>query len=198
MTAMFKVMLKAITYSATLTNKSPAARFWRLIELDTNKLKPNMIEVSRMEVPGQDVFPMVKSENMGTAINLFLTSDGKESSTYIDVADLESLNRGIPELQGVISPDPKHLVIGNLGEENCFEYDFDSGSEMFFHGQPITSITVEGGLKVQGEQNYKILPSVTIVLKEPEAVIKVEVGFIRLECKPPAKVRRSFRPLSRK
>ena len=166
--------------------------------MDTNKLKPNMIEVSRMEVPGQDVFPMVKSENMGTAINLFLTSDGKESSTYIDVADLESLNRGIPELQGVISPDPKHLMVGKIGEEHCFEYDFDSGSEMLFHGEPIKSITVEGGLEVRGEQTSKILPSVTIVLKEPEAVIKVEVGFIRLECKPPAKVRRSFRPLPRK
>ena len=165
--------------------------------MDTNKLKPNMIEVSRMEVPGQDVFPKVKSENMGTAINLFLTSDGKQSSTYIDVADLESLNRGIPELQGVISPVPKNLVIGSNGEENCFEYDFDSGSEMLFHGEPIKSITVEGGLEVR-EKTTKILPAVTIVLKEPEAVIKVEVGFIRLECKPPAKVRRSFRPLSRK
>ncbi len=167
--------------------------------MDTNKLKPNMIEVSRMEVPGQDVFPKVKSENMGAAINLFLTSDGKQSSTHIDVAKLESLNRGIYALEGVISPAPKLIVIGNVGEEICFEYDFDSGSEMLFHGQPITSITVEGGLKVQGEQNSnKILPSVTIVLKEPVAVIKVDVGFIRLECKPPAKVRRSFRPLPRK
>jgi hypothetical protein len=166
--------------------------------MDTNKLKPNMIEVSRMEVPGQDVFPKVKSENMGAAINLFLTSDGKQSSTHIDVAKLESLNRGIYALEGVISPAPKHIVIWNVGEEICFEYDFDSGSEMLFHGQPITSITVEGGLKVQGEQNYKILPSVTIVLKEPEVAFKLDVGFIRLECKPPAKVRRSFRPLPRK
>ena len=166
--------------------------------MDAKKLKPNIIEVSRMEVPGQDVFPKLKSENMGAAINFFLTSDGKQSSTYIDVAKLESLNRGIYELEGVISPAPKHIVIGNVGEENCFEYDFDSGSEMLFHGQPITSITVEGGLEIRGEDASKILPSVTIVLKEPEAVIKVQVGFIRLECKPPARVRRSFRPLSRK
>ena len=165
--------------------------------MDAKKLKPNIIEVSRMEVPGQDVFPKLKSENMGAAINFFLTSDGKQSSTYIDVAKLESLNRGIYELEGVISPAPKHIVIGNVGEENCFEYDFDSGSEMLFHGQPITSITVEGGLEIRGEPS-KILPSVTVVLKEPEAVIKVQVGFIRLECKPPAKVRRSCRPMPRK
>jgi hypothetical protein len=164
--------------------------------MDAKKLKPNIIEVCRMEVAGQDVFPKLKSENMGAAINFFLTSDGKQSSIYIDVAKLESLNRGIYELEGVISPAPKHIVIGNVGEENCFEYVFDSGSEMLFHGQPITSITVEGGLDVNNGR--KILPSVTIVLKEPEAVIKVQVGFIRLECKPPARVRRSFRPLSRK
>lgn len=166
--------------------------------MDANKLKPNTIQVSRMEVPGQDVFPKVKSENMGAAINLFLTSDGKQSSTYIDVAKLESLNRGIYELEGVISPAPKHIVIGNIGEENCFEYDFDSGSEMLFQGRPLKSIMVEGGLEVRGEKNSKVLPSVTVVLKEPEAVIKVQVGFIRLECKPPARVRQSFRPLSRK
>ncbi len=161
--------------------------------MESKKLKLNTILVSRMESPGREDFPKVKSENMGNAINLFLTSDGKQSSTYIDVADL---NRGIPELQGVISPDPKKIVIGNLGEENCFEYDFDSGSEMLFHGEPIKSITVEGGLEVRGKETTKILPAVTIVLKEPEAVIKVEVGFIRLECKPPAKVRRSFRPIT--
>ncbi len=166
--------------------------------MDAKKPKPNFIEVSRMEVRGQDVFPKVKSENMGAAINFFLTSDGKQSSTYIDVAKLESLNRGIYELEGVISPAPKHIVIGNVGEENCFEYDFDSGSEMHFHGQAISSITVEGGLKICGERNTKILPSVTVVLKEPEAVIKVQVGFIRLECKAPAKVLRSCRPMPRK
>ena len=166
--------------------------------MESEKLKPNSIQVSRMEVAGREDFPIVKSENMGAAVYLLLTSDGKKSSTHIDVAKLESLNRGIYALEGVISPAPKLIVIGNVGEEICFEYDFDSGSEMLFHGQPITSITVEGGLEVRGEKNSKVLPSVTVVLKEPEAVIKVEVGFIRLECKPPANVRRSSRPLPRK
>lgn len=166
--------------------------------MESNKFKPNTIQVSRMESPGSEDFPKVKSKNMGAATYLFLAYDGNESSTHVDVAKVESLHRGSPQLEMVISPTPKHLVVGKIGEENCFEYDFDSGSEMLFKGKPIKSVMVEGGLALQGDQATATLPAITVVLKEPEVAFNVEVGFIRLECKPPATVRRSFRPLPRK
>ena len=166
--------------------------------MESNKLKPNTIQVSRIESPGCKDVTKVKSENMGGAIYLFLTSDGNKSSTHIDVVKVEFLRKGIFQSEGIISPTPKHLVVGKIGEENCFEYDFDSGSEMLFKGKTVKSIMVEGGLEIRGDQSTTILPVITVVLKEPEVAFKLDVGFIRLECKPPAKVRRSFRPLPRK
>jgi hypothetical protein len=161
--------------------------------MESNKLKPNTIQVSRMEVAGREDFTKVKSKNMGAATYLFLAYDGNKSSTHVDVAKVESLHRGSPQREMVISPTPKHLVVGKIGEENCFEYDFDSGSEMLFKGKPVKSIMVEGGLELRDDQTTTTLPAITVVLKEPEVAFKLEVGFIRLECKPPAKVRRSFR-----
>jgi hypothetical protein len=165
------------------------------MDLESNKLKPNTIQVSRMEVAGREDFTKVKSENMGAAVYLLLTSDGKNSTTHIDVAELESLHKGIPHRERVISPTPKHLVVGNLGAENCFEHDFNRGGDMLFKGKTVKSIMVEGGLELRGDHNTATLPAMTVVLKEPEVAFKFEVGFIRLECKPPAKVRRSFRPM---
>ena len=163
--------------------------------MESEKLKPNSIQVSRMEVAGLEDITKVKSENMEGAVYLLLTSDGNKSSTCIEVATLESLQRGIPQREMVISPRPKHLVVGKIGEENCFEYDFDSGREMLFKGMPVKSIMVEGGMEFTGDQTTTTLPAITVVLKEPEVAFKLEVGFIRLECKPPANVRRSFRPM---
>jgi hypothetical protein len=166
--------------------------------MDSNNLKPHSIQVSRVEMPGQGVITKVKSDSMGAATYLFLTYDGNEVIVQIDVATVESLLQGEPKFHSRMTPEPKYLVVGNDGDDYCFEHDFDSGSEMVFKGRPVKAIMLEGGFELRDEQSTSTLPVINILLKEPEVALKVEVGYIRLECKPPAKRRSSFRPLPRK
>ena len=163
--------------------------------MDSNKLKPHSIQVSRVEMPGQGVITKVKSDSLGAATYLFLTYDGNEVIVQIDVATVESLRQDEPQLHVRLTPEPKHLVVGEDGEDDLFEYYFDSGEEMVFKGRPVKAIMLEGGFELRDEQSTSTLPVVNILLKEPEVALKIEVGYIRLECKPPAKRRSSFRPV---
>jgi hypothetical protein len=95
-------------------------------------------------------------------------------------------------------------VVGGDGDDYYFEHDFDSGSEMVFKGRPVKAIMLEGGFELRDERSTSTLPVINILLKEPEVALKVEVGYIRLECKRPnlehkpgKSIRRSFMPMPR-
>ena len=178
--------------------------FRRLLDMDTNNLKPHSIQVSRVEMPGRGVITKVNSDSMGAATYLFLASDGNESTVQIDVATVESLQKCEPKFHYRMTPEPKYLVVGNDGDDYCFEHDFDSGSEMVFKGRPVKAIMLEGGIDLANRQSNSTPPVMNIDLKGPEVRLKLEVGFIRLECKRPnlehkplKPIRRSFMPMPR-
>jgi hypothetical protein len=148
-------------------------------------LAPNSLQMSSVRSLGQRDGSKLKEDKMGATGFLLLTWDVSETHIYIEVAPSASMQRGSRVIKTGINPSPKRLLVISHGEDECLEYDFDSGRNVVFMGKPVWFFMLEGGVQDLGDQRTGCPPTLTVFLKDHDDPIEVKVGYLRLEFKAP-------------
>ncbi len=144
-------------------------------------LAPNSLQMSRVRLPGQRGCSILEEDKMGATVFLLLTWDVGETHVYIETAPSAVMLRGSRVLETGINLCPKRLLVISHGEDEYLEYDFDSGQNAVFMGKPVSYFMLEGGVQDLGHQRTCCLPVLTVLLKDQDDPIVINVGYLRLE-----------------